>query len=188
MNPEDVYLGRDDAPPDLERLASGKVRDIYTLDAERLLFVTTDRVSAFDVVMNEGIPHKGRVLTSISAYWFEHTREIIPNHLLSTSVEEVPGLDDEWRRKLEGRIMIVQRCEPSAVEWVVRGYVVGSGWKEYQERGTISEVPWRWALIRVSGAGGRVCPERATPGPPAARSAFRRLPELEAGPWLPHLH
>ena len=141
MTQEDVYLGRDDAPPGLKRLASGKVRDIYELDADRLLFVTSDRVSAFDVVMNEGIPHKGRVLTSISTYWFEQTQDIIPNHLISTSIDDVPGLDAEWRDKLDGRIMIVQRCEPTAVEWVIRGYVVGSGWKEYQEKGTISEIP-----------------------------------------------
>lgn len=141
MTQEDVYLGRDDAPPGLKRLASGKVRDIYELDADRLLFVTSDRVSAFDVVMNEGIPHKGRVLTSISTYWFEQTQDIIPNHLISTSIDDVPGLDAEWRDKLDGRIMIVQRCEPTAVEWVIRGYVVGSGWKEYKEKGTISEIP-----------------------------------------------
>jgi phosphoribosylaminoimidazole-succinocarboxamide synthase len=141
MNPDHVYLGRDDAPPGLKRLASGKVRDIYELDDERLLFVTSDRVSAFDVVMNEGIPHKGRVLTSISAFWFENTRDIIQNHLLSTSIDAVPGLDDAWREKLAGRIMVVKRCEPTAVEWVVRGYVVGSGWKEYQAQGTISGIP-----------------------------------------------
>jgi phosphoribosylaminoimidazole-succinocarboxamide synthase len=141
MTTNHVYLGRDDAPPGLKRLATGKVRDIYELDDERLLFVTTDRVSAFDVVMAEGIPHKGRVLTAISAHWFAITQDIIPNHLLSLSVDEVPGLDDEWKAKLRGRIMIVKRCEPTAVEWVVRGYVVGSGWKEYQAKGTISEIP-----------------------------------------------
>ena len=141
MTQEDVYLGRDDAPPGLKRLASGKVRDIYELDADRLLFVTSDRVSAFDEVMNEGIPHKGRVLTSISTYWFEQTQDIVPNHLISTSIDEVPGLDAAWRDRLDGRIMIVQRCEPTAVEWVIRGYVVGSGWKEYKEKGTISEIP-----------------------------------------------
>lgn len=137
----EVYLGRDAGPPGLERLATGKVRDIYALDEDRLLFVTTDRVSAFDVVMNEGIPHKGRVLTAISAHWFGVTEDIIENHLLSTSVDDVPGLDEAWRERLRGRIMIVRRCEPTAVEWVVRGYVVGSGWKEYQAKGTISEIP-----------------------------------------------
>jgi phosphoribosylaminoimidazole-succinocarboxamide synthase len=141
MTREDVYLGRDSGPPGLRRLATGKVRDIYELDEERLLFVTTDRVSAFDVVMGEGIPHKGRVLTTISAWWFRETGDVVPNHLLSTSIEDVPGLDAEWRERLAGRIMIVRRCEPTAVEWVVRGYVVGSGWKEYQKQGTISGIP-----------------------------------------------
>ncbi|MFT7669592.1 MAG: phosphoribosylaminoimidazole-succinocarboxamide synthase [Planctomycetota bacterium] len=141
MTQDAIYLGRDDAVPGLKCLANGKVRDIYELDADRLLFVTTDRVSAFDVVMNVGIPHKGRVLTAISAWWFANTQDIIANHLLSVSVDDVPGLDVEWKSKLEGRIMIVQRCDPTAVEWVVRGYVVGSGWKEYQEQGTISDIP-----------------------------------------------
>jgi phosphoribosylaminoimidazole-succinocarboxamide synthase len=141
MSSAQTYLGREDCPPGLKCLANGKVRDIYELDDERLLFVTTDRVSAFDVVMNEGIPNKGRVLTTISAWWFDATKDIIANHLLSTSVDEVPGLDAEWREKLDGRIMIVQRCEPMAVEWVVRGYVVGSGWKEYQVSQTISGIP-----------------------------------------------
>jgi phosphoribosylaminoimidazole-succinocarboxamide synthase len=141
MNTQETYLGKEDSPPGLKCLANGKVRDIYELDENRLLFVTTDRVSAFDVVMNEGIPNKGRVLTAISAWWFAATEDIVDNHLISTSVDDVPGLDDEWRRKLEGRIMIVQRCEPMAVEWVVRGYVVGSGWKEYKQQGTISGIP-----------------------------------------------
>ncbi|MEZ6004232.1 MAG: phosphoribosylaminoimidazolesuccinocarboxamide synthase [Planctomycetota bacterium] len=132
-----AYLGRDDAPEGLKQIASGKVRDIYELDADRLLFVTSDRVSAFDVVMNEGIPHKGRVLTKIAAWWFEHTRDILPNHLLSTAIEEVPGLDAEWRERLRGRIMIVERCKPDPIEWVVRGYIAGSGWKEYQKTQTV---------------------------------------------------
>ena len=141
MTARATYLGRDDAPPGLTQIASGKVRDIYELDADRLLFVASDRVSAFDVVMDDGIPGKGRVLTSISAFWFEETRDVVPNHLLSTSIDEVPGLSDEWRETLDGRIMIVERCEPTPVEWVVRGYVVGGGWKEYQARGTISGLP-----------------------------------------------
>ncbi len=141
MTGQDVYLGRDEGPPGLSRIASGKVRDIYELDAERLLFVTSDRISAFDVVMDAGIPHKGRVLTAVSSWWFEETRDLVPNHLLSTSVDDIPGLDSTWRDRLDGRIMIVKRCEPTAVEWVVRGYVVGSGWKEYQAQGTISGIP-----------------------------------------------
>ncbi|MAE29124.1 MAG: phosphoribosylaminoimidazolesuccinocarboxamide synthase [Planctomycetes bacterium] len=136
-----VYLGRADGPPGLKLLASGKVRDIYELDAEHLLFVTTDRVSAFDVVMREGIPHKGVVLTSIAAWWFERTRDLVENHLVSCSVEDVPGLDDAWRERLTGRVMIVRRAEPTPVEWVVRGYLVGSGWKEYQKAGTVCGIP-----------------------------------------------
>ena len=139
MQSELVYIGREDRPPGLNQIAAGKVRDIYELDANRLLFVTTDRVSAFDVVMHQGVPFKGAVLTAISTYWFAKTQDLIPNHLVSTSIDDVPGLDDEWRAKLDGRIMIVKRCEPSCVEWVVRGYIAGSGWKEYQGSGTICE-------------------------------------------------
>lgn len=139
MQPDFVYMGRDERLPGLEHIASGKVREIYALDPEHLLFVTSDRVSAFDVIMNQGVPNKGAVLTAISTHWFETTRDIIPNHLVSTSVDDVPGLDSEWRDKLNGRIMIVKRCEPTAVEWVIRGYIAGSGWKEYRRSGTICE-------------------------------------------------
>jgi phosphoribosylaminoimidazole-succinocarboxamide synthase len=132
MNSAPVFLGRDERVPGYELLTSGKVRDVYALDAKHLLFVTTDRVSAFDVVLREGIPFKGQVLTAISAFWFEHTRDLIENHLISTAVEELRGLDARWRERLRGRIMIVRRCEPTTVEWVVRGYLAGSGWKEYQ--------------------------------------------------------
>lgn len=127
-----AYLGRKNAPPGLQQIASGKVRDIYAMDEDRLLFVTTDRISAFDVVMNEGIPDKGRVLTTITEYWFEQTQDIIPNHLISTDIELVPGLDAHWKEILRGRILIVKRCQPDIIEWVVRGYIAGSGWKEYQ--------------------------------------------------------
>lgn len=141
MATSNVFLGRDERVPGLKLLASGKVRDVYELDAKRLLFVTTDRVSAFDVVMREGIPHKGQVLTAISVWWFEHTRDVIENHLLSARVEDVPGLSPEWREKLAGRIMIVKRAQPTSVEWVVRGYIAGSGWKEYQKQGTVCGIP-----------------------------------------------
>ena len=137
MHNDNVFLGRDETIPGLDLIASGKVRDIYSLDEEHLLFVTTDRISAFDVVMNEGIPHKGQVLTSIAAWWFQETQDIIPNHLVSASIDDVPGLDDTWKDRLNGRILVVKRCEPTAVEWVVRGYVVGSGWKEYQQSQSI---------------------------------------------------
>ena len=141
MSTHSVFLGRDERVPGLKLLASGKVRDIYELDAKRLLFVTTDRVSAFDVVMREGIPHKGQVLTAISVWWFERTKDIIANHLESARVEDVPGLSAEWREKLAGRVMIVRRAQPTTVEWVVRGYIAGSGWKEYQKQGTVCGIP-----------------------------------------------
>jgi phosphoribosylaminoimidazole-succinocarboxamide synthase len=135
-----IYLGRTGGPPGFQLLHSGKVRDIYALDAERLLFVATDRVSAFDVVMREGVPDKGRVLSTVSAWWFEATRDVVPNHLLSTRVEDVPGLDAAWRERLRGRVQIVRRARPTPVEWVVRGYVAGSGWKDYQRTGSVSGV------------------------------------------------
>jgi len=141
MTTADVYLGRDDRPQGLKRIASGKVRDIYEVDARRLLFVTTDRVSAFDVVMNEGIPGKGAVLTAISAWWFEHTRDVIGNHLVSTSVDDVPGLDARWKERLRGRIMVVERAQPTTIEWVVRGYLAGSGFKDYQKTKSICGIP-----------------------------------------------
>src|SRR5262245_53483863 len=137
MNQGDVYSGRTPRLGRLSLLASGKVRDIYTVDPQHLLFVTSDRVSAFDVVMPQGIPHKGQVLTAIAAHWFERTRDVIANHLVSTKVEDVQGLTAKEHELLRGRIMLVQRCEPTSVEWVVRGYIAGSGWKEYQKSGTV---------------------------------------------------
>jgi phosphoribosylaminoimidazole-succinocarboxamide synthase len=141
MSNDSIYLGRDDAPPGLKQVASGKVRDIYEIDSEQLLFVTTDRISAFDVVMNDGIPHKGRVLTSIAEHWFGRTEDILPHHLLGTDLSVVDGLDAEWRERLDGRCMIVRRCEPDPIEWVVRGHIAGSGWKEYQQSGTVCGIP-----------------------------------------------
>ncbi|HET6319827.1 MAG TPA: phosphoribosylaminoimidazolesuccinocarboxamide synthase, partial [Chloroflexota bacterium] len=119
----------------------GKVREMYDLGHDRLLMVASDRVSAFDVVMNEAIPHKGEVLTRIAAWWFEHTRDVVENHLVSTSIEELDGVSEEWRERLRGRVMLVRRAQPTTVEWVVRGYLAGSGWKEYQERGSVCGVP-----------------------------------------------
>ena len=141
MNTHSAYLGRERSVPGVRWLASGKVRDIYEIDAQRLLFVTSDRVSAFDVIMNEGIPYKGQVLTAIAAWWFARTRDILENHLLSTRVEDVPGLTSEWRERLRGRVMIVRRAQPTPVEWVVRGYIAGSGWKEYQRSRTVCGIP-----------------------------------------------
>ena len=137
MTENDVYLGRRPKLGKLELLQAGKVRDIYPVGDRHLLFVTTDRVSAFDVIMPQGVPHKGRTLTSVAAHWFERTQDIVPNHLVSTDVADVEGLDERSREELVGRIMLVERLKPTTVEWVVRGYIAGSGWKEYQKKGTV---------------------------------------------------
>jgi len=118
----------------------GKVRELYDL-GEYLLMVATDRISAFDVIMNEPIPGKGAVLTSVSVYWFDVLKDIIPNHLVSTDVDTIPNLSDDERTMLRGRSMIVRKTTPLTVECVVRGYLAGSGWKEYQKQGTVCGIP-----------------------------------------------
>src|SRR5580692_406852 len=123
--------------PDLKLHASGKVRDVYQLDSERLLFVATDRISAFDYVLATGIPHKGRVLTQISLFWFDFLSDIVPNHLITADVEQYPQALQKYADVLRGRSMIVQRAEMFPVECVVRGYISGSGWKEYKATGKV---------------------------------------------------
>ncbi|MFM7298809.1 MAG: phosphoribosylaminoimidazolesuccinocarboxamide synthase [Planctomycetota bacterium] len=145
-----IYLGRERSIPGVTWLASGKVRDIYAVDAEHLLFVTSDRMSAFDVIMNEGVPFKGAVLTMLAAHWFEKTRDIVPNHLVSTSVDDVEGLSEEWRERLRGRVMLVRRAQPTPVEWVVRGYLAGSGLKEYQRSRSVCGIALPEGLVLAS--------------------------------------
>jgi phosphoribosylaminoimidazole-succinocarboxamide synthase len=123
--------------PDLKLHASGKVRDVYQLDKERLLFVATDRISAFDYVLATGIPHKGRVLTQISLFWFNFLSDIVPNHLITADVEQYPQALQKYAEVLRGRSMIVQRAEMFPVECVVRGYISGSAWKEYKATGKV---------------------------------------------------
>jgi phosphoribosylaminoimidazole-succinocarboxamide synthase len=123
--------------PDLKLHASGKVRDVYQLDSERLLFVATDRISAFDFVLATGIPQKGRVLTQISLFWFDFLSDIVPNHLITADVERYPQALQKYADVLRGRSMIVQRAEMFPVECVVRGYISGSAWKEYQATGKV---------------------------------------------------
>jgi phosphoribosylaminoimidazole-succinocarboxamide synthase len=118
----------------------GKVRDIYDL-GDKLLLVASDRISAFDVVLPEGIPGKGRVLNTISRYWFEQTEDIVRNHMISTDVGDYPGEFRKYREVLEGRSMLVIKTKPLPVECIVRGYIAGSGWKEYRERGSICGIP-----------------------------------------------
>lgn len=122
--------------PELKLVNQGKVRDLYDV-GEYLLIVTSDRISAFDVIMNEGIPQKGYVLTEISKYWFEQMEDIIPNHIISTNVDDFPEITHQYRDQLEGRSMLVKKAKPLPVECIVRGYISGSGWKEYQEKGSI---------------------------------------------------
>jgi phosphoribosylaminoimidazole-succinocarboxamide synthase len=120
-----------------EMHARGKVRDIYQVDPDRLLMVTTDRISAFDVVLPTPIPDKGRVLTGLSLFWFEQTRDLVPNHVVSTSVDAFPPDYAEHREELAGRSMLVRRARMIPIECVARGYLSGSGWKEYRKQGTV---------------------------------------------------
>jgi len=122
--------------PDLKLAGRGKVRDIYDL-GESLLIVTTDRISAFDVIMNEGIPDKGFVLNQISAFWFRQMTDIVPNHVLSTELADFPAACQKYREQLEGRSMLVKKAQPLPVECIVRGYLSGSGWKDYQATGAV---------------------------------------------------
>ena len=120
----------------LKLLHRGKVRDIYEVDAAHMLIVTTDRLSAFDVVLPDPIPHKGRVLTEISEFWFARTRAIVPNQLSGRSLDALP-LEADERQMLEGRAVIVRRLKALPIEAVVRGYLIGSGWKDYQRTGGV---------------------------------------------------
>ena len=123
----------------LQKIHTGKVRDIYAIDADSMLIVTTDRLSAFDVVMPDPIPDKGRVLNSISNFWFARTQHIVPNHLTGRAIEEVVS-DPAERALLADRAVIVKRLKTVPLEAVVRGYVIGSGWKDYQKTRSISGI------------------------------------------------
>src|ERR1700690_1723460 len=124
MSPQilDPVLLRTDYP-DLKLHASGKVRDVYELDPDHLLFVATDRISAFDYVLATGIPHKGRVLTQISLFWFDFLRSVVPNHLITANVDEYPVAARKYADHLKGRSMMVVRGDMFPVECVVRGYL-----------------------------------------------------------------
>jgi phosphoribosylaminoimidazole-succinocarboxamide synthase len=132
--------------PGLKKLRSGKVREVFDL-GETLLFVVTDRLSAFDVILPDPIPHKGAVLNQISAFWFRRF-DNIPNHMVTANFEEFPNELQPFREQLAGRSMIVKKTQPLPVECVVRGYLAGSGWKEYQETHNVCgiELPARLKL------------------------------------------
>ena len=124
----------------LQRIHQGKVRDIYAIDEQRMLIVTTDRLSAFDVVLPNPIPGKGAVLTKISRFWFERTGHIIPNHIIDSPLDTVVP-DPAERAALADRSMIVKRLKALPIEAVVRGYLIGSGWKDYQQTGAVCGIP-----------------------------------------------
>ena len=135
--------------PELPASKRGKVRDIYDL-GNKLLIVATDRISAFDVVLPNGIPKKGKVLTQISKFWFNKTRDIIPNHLISTDVDDYPKVFWNHREVLQERSMLVKKARPLPVECIVRGYISGSGWKEYQRSNSICGIKLPSGLVESS--------------------------------------
>ena len=135
--------------PTLKFLKRGKVRDMYDL-GDCLLIVATDRLSAFDVVLPQPIPWKGKVLNQISNYWFGVTRESIPNHILATKVEDFPEECRPYREQLKGRSVIVRKAEPLAVECIIRGYLAGTAWNEYRQARTVCGIPLPEGLVESS--------------------------------------
>ena len=119
----------------LKKIYSGKVRDLYEIDDKRMLMVATDRLSAFDVILEQPIPEKGKILTAISNFWFDKLAGVVPNHFTGDKVEDVVSAAE--LPLVEGRAVVAKRLKPVAVEAIVRGYIVGSGWKEYQKSGTV---------------------------------------------------
>ncbi|PIA15107.1 SAICAR synthetase [Coemansia reversa NRRL 1564] len=123
--------------PELKLLARGKVRDLYEVDADTLLFVATDRISAYDVIMKSAVSGKGKILTQISVFWFNYLKDVVPNHLITADIEEMPSSVQQYRDQLHGRSLLVKKVEVLPIEAIVRGYITGSGWKEYQKSGTV---------------------------------------------------
>jgi len=122
--------------PGVDLVTRGKVRDVYSIGND-LLIVATDRISAFDCILPQGIPGKGRVLTQMSLFWFDFLRDLVPNHLITANVNDYPAPLSDYRNQLEGRSMLVKRCRMEPIECVARGYVSGSGWKDYRTTGAI---------------------------------------------------
>jgi phosphoribosylaminoimidazole-succinocarboxamide synthase len=127
----------------------GKVRDIYDL-GDKLLLVASDRISAFDVILPTLIPDKGKILTAMSVYWFDLVKDIVPHHVITTQVDEFPGVCQPHRAALEGRAMLVKKSLPAPVECIVRGYLAGSGWKEYQQTGSVCGIPLPQGLVEAA--------------------------------------
>ncbi|EJD48249.1 phosphoribosylaminoimidazole-succinocarboxamide synthase [Auricularia subglabra TFB-10046 SS5] len=124
--------------PALKLISKGKVRDIYsTSNPQALLFVASDRISAYDVILKNGIPNKGRLLTQLSRFWFEKLRDVIPNHLITCNIDEMPEEVRQYRDQLDGRTMLVKKASVIPLEAIVRGYLTGSAWAEYKKTGTV---------------------------------------------------
>jgi phosphoribosylaminoimidazole-succinocarboxamide synthase len=138
-SPQRTFL-RETHLPGVKLFSRGKVRDVYEVSGDRLLIVATDRLSAFDVVMAEGIPDKGRVLTQLSCFWFEFLRDVVPTHFLTANLAEYPPELHPYTDQLEGRSMLVEKAQPFPIESVVRGYLAGSGWKDYRATGIVCGV------------------------------------------------
>lgn len=128
--------------PGLKKFKSGKVREVYDL-GDQYLFIASDRISAFDVVMPDGIPNKGQVLNMISKFWFDRTNDLVKNHMISTNINDFPDELTPYKEILKGRSMLVKKAELLPVECIVRGYLIGSGWKEYKQSQTIGGMPLR---------------------------------------------
>lgn len=139
MHSENTSDMKDLNLPGIEKVNRGKVREMFGLD-NYLLMVATDRISAFDVILPNAIPNKGKVLTQISSFWFNQLQDLVDNHLVSDQITDFPASLQSFRDQLVGRSMLVHRCEALPIECVVRGYMAGSGWKEYQADGTICEI------------------------------------------------
>jgi phosphoribosylaminoimidazole-succinocarboxamide synthase len=131
---------------ELKLYKRGKVRDVYELE-DRLLIVASDRISAFDVVMNEPIPDKGKILTQISLHWFKQLEGVIPNHVITSDARQYPESCRKYRDQLAGRSMLVRKARPLPVECIVRGYLAGSGWEEYRLSGTVCGIPLQKGLV-----------------------------------------
>jgi phosphoribosylaminoimidazole-succinocarboxamide synthase len=127
----------------------GKVRDIYDL-GDNLLLVASDRISAFDVILPTLIPDKGKILTALSVYWFNVIKDILPHHLITTDVDQFPAACQPHKAKLEGRTMLVKKSLPAPVECIVRGYLAGSGWKDYQKTGAVCGIPLPKGLVEAA--------------------------------------
>ena len=162
--------------PDAPLVRRGKVRDVYDL-GDALLIVATDRISAFDYVLGTAIPDKGKVLTRLSAFWFEKLADLVPNHLISIDVDDFPAALRAHRHVLDGRSMLVRKTEPLPVECVARGYLSGSGWKDYRATGTVCAVPLPSGLRESD----RLPAAIFTPATKAESGHDENISETEAG-------